>query len=144
MINLYVAMQERTQYFPSVSRAEPARVYTDGFIAKWAEDPDCVAFKWVMSTRHPFEDICDLYANADLYGMGVGIFSKDKVPTLPVHPNCMCHLRPVISGSKLLTSEEPKEQIEQGGRDWLDKRPPTIRQYILGVYGEKAVRAGES
>lgn len=33
---------------------------------------------------------------------------KDKVPRLPVHQNCMCHLRLVMAGSKLLESETPK------------------------------------
>ena len=85
-----------------------------------------------------------MYAEADLYGMGPGIFPKDKVPTLPVHPNCMCHLRPVMVGSKLLKSETPHARIEDGGREWLNKQILPNRQRILGVYGEKDVKAGRS
>lgn len=142
---VYIAAQERTRLFARrIARTEMARAYNDGFIAKWANDEDCVAFKWKMSTAHPFCDICDMYAEADLYGMGKGIFPKDKVPTLPVHPNCMCHLVPVIAGSKKLKSETPKEQIEKGGKEWLDKQTLPNRQRILGVYGEKDVKAGRS
>lgn len=142
---VYTATQERTRYFARrIARTEIARAYNDGFMAKWANDEDCVAFKWKMSTAHPFCDICDMYAEADLYGMGPGIFPKDKVPTLPVHPNCMCHLRPVMVGSKLLKSETPRARIEDGGREWLNKQTLPNRQRILGVYGEKDVKAGRS
>lgn len=142
---VYTATQERTRYFARrIARTEMARAYNDGFIAKWTADDDCIAFKWKMSTAHPFCDICDMYAEADLYGMGPGIFPKDKVPTLPVHPNCMCHLRPVMLGSKLLKSETPHARIEKGGKEWLDKQTLPNRQRILGVYGEKDVKAGRS
>ena len=142
---VYTATQERTRYFARrIARTEMARAYNDGFMAKWTADEDCVAFKWKMSTAHPFCDICDMYAEADLYGMGPGIFPKDRVPTLPVHPNCMCHLRPVMTGSKLLKSETPHARIEDGGREWLDKQTLPNRQRILGVYGEKDVKAGRS
>lgn len=142
---VYVATQERTRYFARrIARTELARAYGDGAMAKWENDEDCVAFQWKLSTGHPFCDICDLYAHADLYGMGPGIFPKDKVPRLPVHPNCMCHLRPVMSGSKLLKSETPKARIEEGGREWFAKQSLPNRQRILGVYGEKNVKAGRS
>lgn len=142
---VYVATQERTRYFARrIARTELARAYGDGAMAKWENDEDCVAFQWKLSTGHPFCDICDLYAHADLYGMGPGIFPKDKVPTLPVHPNCMCHLRPVMSGSKLLKRETPKARIEEGGREWFAKQSLQNRQRILGVYGEKNVKAGQS
>lgn len=49
----------------------------DGGMYPYAHDPDCVAFKWKLSSRHPCDDICDLYARADLWGMGEGIFPKD-------------------------------------------------------------------
>lgn len=142
---VYVATQERTRYFARrIARTELARAYGDGAMAKWENDEDCVAFQWKLSTGHPFCDICDLYAHADLYGMGPGIFPKDKVPRLPVHPNCMCHLRPVMSGSKLLKSETPKARIEEGGREWFAKQSLPNRQRILGIYGEKDVKAGQS
>lgn len=142
---VYVATQERTRYFARrIARTELARAYGDGAMAKWENDEDCVAFQWKLSTGHPFCDICDLYAHADLYGMGPGIFPKDKVPRLPAHPNCMCHLRPVMSGSKLLKSETPKARIEEGGREWFAKQSLPNRQRILGVYGEKNVKAGQS
>lgn len=43
----------------------------------YAHDPDGVAFRWKLSSRHPCDDVCDLYARADLWGMGEGIFQND-------------------------------------------------------------------
>lgn len=49
----------------------------DGAMYPYAHDSDCVAFRWKLSSRHPYDDICDLYARADLWGMGEGIFQND-------------------------------------------------------------------
>lgn len=70
-----VAVQESARYFAErIARTEKARAYMDGGMYHYAHDPDCVAFKWKLSSRHPCDDICDLYARADLWGMGEGIF----------------------------------------------------------------------
>ena len=86
----------------------------DGAMYQYAHDPDCVAFKWKLSNRHSCDDICDLYACADLWGMGKGIFPKDKLPKLPVHPNYMCRVVPIFHGSMRVTSEEPKDKTIAG------------------------------
>lgn len=139
---IYTATQERTRYFAErIARTELARAYHDGFMAKWQDDDDCVAFKWKLSTRHPADDICDLYANADLYGLGKGVFPKDKVPTLPVHPHCMCRLAPVMRGE--LQGRE-HEQVEAGGRAYIRGISPTKRMHLLGRSGVKAVMRGQS
>lgn len=136
---VYVATQERTRYFARrIARTELARAYGDGVMAKWENDEDCVAFQWKLSTGHPFCDICDLHAHADLYGMGPGIFPKDKVPRLPVHPNCMCHLRPVMEGSKLLQGKE-KEQIDKGGMTYIKTLDKHDQERLLGVHGRLEV-----
>lgn len=136
---VYVATQERTRYFARrIARTELARAYGDGAMAKWENDEDCVAFQWKLSTGHPFCDICDLYAHADLYGMGPGIFPKDKVPRLPAHPNCMCHLRPIMEGSKLLQGKE-KEQIDKGGMAYIKGLGKYEQERLLGVHGRLEV-----
>ena len=82
---IYVATQEKARYFAErIARTEKARAYMDGVMYHYAHDPDCVAFKWKLSSRHPCDDICDLYARADLWGrayfkMTVGIM-QGKLP----------------------------------------------------------------
>ena len=73
-----VATQEKARYFAErIARTEKARAYMDGGMYHYAHDPDCVAFKWKLSSCHPCDDICDLYARADLWGMDEGSFQND-------------------------------------------------------------------
>lgn len=140
---IYAATQERTRYFADrIARTEMARAYQDGFLLRWDNNDDCVAYQWKLSGRHPRYDICDLYAKANLYGMGAGVFPKDKVPRLPAHPHCMCFLKPVIRG--MIDNEMPIDRVEEGGREYLDSISLHHRQMLLGIHGEKAVRAGDS
>lgn len=139
---IYAATQERTRYFADrIARTEMARAYQDGFLLKWDNNDDCIAYQWRLSGRHPRYDICDLYAKANLYGMGPGIFPKDKVPRLPAHPHCMCFLKPVIRG--MIDNETPIDRIEEGGREYLGSVSLHHRQMLLGVHGVKDVMGGK-
>ena len=139
---IFTATQERTRYFADrIARTEMARAYQDGFLLRWDNNDDCVAYQWKLSGRHPRYDICDLYAKANLYGMGAGVFPKDKVPRLPAHPHCMCFLKPVIRG--MMDNETPIDRIEEGGREYLDSVDLHHRQMLLGIHGEKDVMDGK-
>ena len=86
-----MAVQEKARYHAErIARTENARAYADGQMSRYMNDPDVVALKWKLGSRHPRYDICDFYANADLYGLGKGVYPKDKFPRLPAHPHCMC------------------------------------------------------
>ena len=142
---IYVATQEKARYFAErIARTEKARAYMDGVMYKYANDPDCIAFKWKLSSRHPCDDICDLYARADLWGMGEGIFPKDKLPKLPVHPNCMCRVVPIFHGSTRVTSETPKDKTLAGGLAYIMILTEMQRHSLLGVNGAKEVQNGAS
>ena len=142
---IYVATQEKARYFAErIARTEKARAYMDGVMYQYANDPDCIAFKWKLSSRHPCDDICDLYARADLWGMGEGIFPKDKLPKLPVHPNCMCRVVPIFHGSMRVTSETPKDKTLAGGLAYIMILTEMQRHSLLGVNGAKEVQKGAS
>ena len=139
---IFTATQERTRYFADrIARTEMARAYQDGFLLRWDNNDDCVAYQWKLSGRHPRYDICDLYAKANLYGLGAGVFPKDKVPRLPAHPHCMCFLKPVICG--MMDNETPIDRIEEGGREYLDSVDLHHRQMLLGIHGAKDVMDGK-
>lgn len=71
-----VAVQERARYFAErIARIEKARAYMDGVMYHYAHEPDCVVFKWKLSSCHPCDEICDLYAYR-LVGDGRGQFPK--------------------------------------------------------------------
>ena len=57
-----------------------------------------IGIKWELSSDHwdrmPDGDECDVYAENDMYGLGIGIFPVDEVPFQ--HINCLCSLYPVM------------------------------------------------
>lgn len=135
------AIQEKSRYVAErIARTEGTRARYDAFIAQAGEDEDVVAYKWKLGSRHPAEDICDMYANADLYGLGKGVFPKDKVVPQPAHPHCLCHYAPVYWGE--IDEKKRSDNVEENGRAWLAKQPLHIRQAILGVKGEQEWKAG--
>lgn len=92
------AVEEKSRYVAErIARTESARAWYQGFLKDTMDDSDVVAYRWVESTRHPTEDICDEYAKVDAYGLGPGIFPKDKAPELPAHPHCLCHYEKVYA-----------------------------------------------
>ena len=139
-----VATQESAILCGRNRRTEKARAYIDGVMYHYANDPDCVSFRCKLSSRHPCDDICDLYAHTDLWGMGEGIFPKDKLPKLPVHPNCMCRVVPIFYGSMRVTSEEPKDKTLAGGLVYIMSLTEMQCHSLLGVNGVKEVPKGAS
>ena len=82
-----------------------------------------------------------MYAEADLYGLGKGVFPKDAAPVNPAHPHCLCHYAPVYR--RELEGRKRSDNVEENGRAWLAKQPLHIRQAILGVKGEQEWKAGK-
>lgn len=138
-----IATEEKTRYHAErIARTETARAYADGQVSRYKDDDDIVAFQWKLGTRHPVFDICDFYANADLYGMGKGVYPKDKAPMLPAHPHCMCRLKPIVDG--IIDNSTPKENINEGGMDLLKSLSVKEQERLLGVHGRVAVLEGKA
>ena len=136
------AVQEKTRYTAErIARTERARAYADGVMAKYLDDPDIVAFQWKLSDRHPKCDICDVYARADLYGLGRGIFPKDKFPKLPAHPHCLCRIKPIVDG--MIDMGKQKDNVDKGGKAYIDTLPKREQERLLGVHGRKDVMGGK-
>ena len=94
-----------------------------------------------LSGRHPTFDICDMYAKADMYNLGAGVYPKDKLPPLPVHPHCLCRYSEVYIGE--VDTEKEKPRIREAGDTWLNGLTEYQRQKVLGVDGLKAWKAGK-
>ena len=137
-----VAVNEKSRYVAErITRTEMARAWADGFIAKIKDDADIVAVKFKLSSRHPVFDICDMYAKADMYGLGAGIYPKDKLPPLPVHPHCLCRYVEVIEGE--VDMKQQRDQVQEAGDKWLNSLPESNRAQVLGRKGLKAWEDGE-
>ena len=138
---MYVAVQEKSRYVAErIARTESARAWADGFIARYETDDTVAAYRWEVSSAHPCTDVCDMYANADLWGLGKGIYPKDQCPTLPAHPHCLCYLSPIYEGEVDLN--EQQDLREEGGNHWLQKQSKDVQRQLLGVQGAKAWEAG--
>lgn len=139
---IQTAVNERSRYVAErIARTEMARAYADGFVAKMNGDDDIVAVKFKLSGRHPTFDICDMYAKADMYNLGAGVYPKDKLPPLPVHPHCLCRYSEIYTGEVDTTKEKPR--IREAGDKWLAGLTEYQRQKVLGVDGLKAWKAGK-
>lgn len=137
-----VAVNEKSRYVAErITRTEMARAWADGFIAKMQKDADIVAVKFKLSSRHPVFDICDMYAKADMYGLGAGIYPKDKLPPLPVHPHCLCRYVEVIEGE--VDMKQQRDQVREAGDKWLNSLPESRRAQVLGRKGLKEWEDGK-
>jgi hypothetical protein len=76
-----------------------------------------------------------MYAHADLWGLGEGVYPKDKTPILPVHPHCLCHLSVVYRNEK---KGEQHDRIRKGGDEWLSNISHSNRCDVLGIDGDKS------
>ena len=140
---VYVAAQERSRYFAErIARTEIARAWGDGFLAETIEDPDVVAYKWGLSSSHPAFDICNFHANADLYGLGPGIYPKDRLPSYPAHPHCRCLLEEVFKG-EIDLNKGKDNNVEKLGRRYLEALDESQQTDLLGQKGAQDFNKGE-
>jgi len=117
-----------------VSRTEIARAYKEAVNVEMASDSDIVGYRSTLSARHPAPDICDFYANADLHGMGPGVYPKISGPAYPYHPHCTCVLTPVFRG------EMKKNMIAANGESFIGKMPTKGQNQLFGVAKAKEFR----
>lgn len=135
------ACEEKSRYVAErIARTESARAWADGFIERYANDDSVVAYQWKLASRHPEYDICNLYAEANLWGLGAGVFPKDKTPDLPVHPHCLCHLAPIYASE--LKGKKAVDKVEKAGRAWIERQTLGHQQALLGVKGQKLFERG--
>lgn len=139
---IYNATQEKARYHAErIARTENARAYADGQMNRFLDDEDIVAFQWKLSSRHPRYDICDFYANADLYGLGKGVYPKDKFPKLPAHPHCMCHIKPMTELD--IDVNKRHTNLEQAGLEYINSLSKQHQEVLLGVNGREQVLTGK-
>lgn len=130
-----LAVKEKARYNAErIARTEIARAYGAGVQISAQADDDVIGIRSILSSRHPEPDICDFHANADLYGMGKGVYPKHTLPLYPYHPHCLCLRVPVFVGEA-----EPSDK--QSGRraiNYLKSIPEDKRKKLLGVAGAEA------
>lgn len=137
---IYVACNERARYYADrIARTEITRAWFDGFIAENNDDEDVIGYRWVLGSRHPDVDICDMHSKVDCYGLGGGCYPKNSIPVFPAHPHCLCHLTQIYVGE----ANEPHGFDQKAIEQYIRQAPEDVRKSILGVQGEQDWKAGK-
>lgn len=135
------AAEEKARYHASrILRTETARAWGQGFFEQARTTARCIGVRWSLSSAHRIFDVCDFCAGANLYGMGPGIYPKDRCPSFPAHPFCFCGLTMVFKGQV----PDPTPQVGPGGKAWIQSLPEGKRSKLLTRRGEQAFRGGKS
>ena len=142
--NLKVAFYEKARFYAKrIALNESARAYNMAKATEFLNDENVQFVKYKMSHTHPRADICDYFANADLYGLGKGIYPKEKAPLTPCHPFCRCNLIPKysIKGEANLN----KKAVELAQKRYFDNLSLKKQSEILGSYDNlKRFKKGEN
>lgn len=125
-----------------IARHETVEAYRDAYQSGTKDQPGVVGYRWQLSARHPRPDVCDLYANQDLHGLGAGGYVAGEVPKTP-HPSCLCTQTAIVDRHyvrRQLARErgepEPPREWESGttqtGAEWLAEQPEAYQRALLG------------
>jgi hypothetical protein len=119
-------------------RTEINRAYTESYVATVAQHPDVAGVRFNLSPNHPRTDICDLYASANLHGLGPGVYPAGDHP-YPAHPNTLSYLTSVFNDQVSADDSNGK----QSAFDWLQGKTADEQDAILGGTRKgSAFRAG--
>ena len=122
---LKIAGYEKARYYAKrIALNETARAYNDARAFEYANSNDIQVVKIQMSITHPRTDICDYYAGVDKYGLGAGVYPKDKAPVPPFHPFCRCQMVPKYAheySKPKLNANADKEYLS-GLKEWQRAR----------------------
>ncbi|MCE5181657.1 MAG: hypothetical protein LLG15_07645 [Betaproteobacteria bacterium] len=121
-------------------RTEINRAHGTAYMMGAAKNPDVAGFKFLLSPSHPKHDICDLLSTQNLYGLGAGVYPKDKIQGIwPAHPNTLSFVVAVfkdeVSGRDKASKETPMEAMA--------RLSPAQRQGALGMAKSQAYDDGK-
>lgn len=121
-----------------VLRTEVNRAFTESFVAASLEHPEVAAVKFNLSPLHPRTDICDLYAHANLHGLGPGVYPQGAHP-YPAHPETLSYLTVVFVDEITDADRAGRESMF----DWLNDQAPAAQDAVLGQHKAAAFRDGK-
>ncbi len=121
-----------------VMRTELNRAFTESFVAASRQHPEVIAVKFNLSPLHPRTDICDLYAHANLHGLGPGVYPQGNHP-YPAHPETLSYLT-VVFVDEVTDADRAGRQT---AFDWLRDQDDASQDGILGLHKAAAFRAGD-
>lgn len=77
-----------------LARTEINNAYRETLVTANASNPITLGVRWNLSNSHPRPDICDVWAESDLYGIGAGVYPPGATPL--DHPGGLCYVTDVL------------------------------------------------
>jgi hypothetical protein len=116
-----------------VMRTELNRAHGEAYMAAAFEHPDVVATRFLLSPRHPRPDICDMHASVNRYGLGPGVYPRDRNPW-PAHPNTISFVE-VVFADEISPADRAGKQTRI---DWLHEQGGATQAAVLGGVRKRA------
>jgi hypothetical protein len=113
---LNVAFNEKMRYQANrIAQTEMHKVWQSAQLEEIQDDEEITAVQFKMSATHAVEDICDVYAKQDKYGLGIGMYPVGKAPVPPLHPFCRCRLvtKRAVDGAKGVEDPDSERKLLQ-------------------------------
>lgn len=128
-----VAMYERIRFFANrIAQTELARLQIKRAAHEFFSFGELTVLQFRMSITHPKEDICDVFARSNPYGLGVGCYPKGLAPCPPLHPFCRCSLSPRLD----LDADNPTDDVVSFS-DFLRSQSPQSGARMAGSYAKR-------
>lgn len=115
-------------------RTEINRAHGEAYMSSGASVPGFIGWKFILSPRHPQPDICDMHANANIYGLGPGVYpTRGKTPW-PAHPNTLSYTEIVFKSE--VTQQDRSSKSSR--IEWLKKQPAGRQVSVLNSRKKRA------
>ena len=122
------AFYERNRYYANrIAQTEIFKAYSKKEAQRFMDDDSLEVVKVRLSRTHPVTDICDYHTGVDKFGLGKGVYPKEKAPLPPFHPFCRCKMLP----SYVHKAKNAKERKE-ADREFMSGLSEHQKARVLG------------
>lgn len=115
----------------SLNAVTAANTVDFGYIDEYQNNKLLAAYRWQLGNDCAATDICHMYAEADMFKLGAGVFPKNLIPRYPAHNDCDCSLS-VLSIYEIPDSNK-YQQVDIAGSQWLRKQAPEAVQKLFSA-----------
>lgn len=121
-----ILQKDTSTLFPSESKE-----WRSSTLSEYKED-GAIGVKWTLSSIHRNIDICSLYAKADFWGWGQGVYPLSKVPEIP-HPSCHCCFDQIFDFDIIESLQKNPQFNPRGADKYLNSLSIKNQKAILGT-----------
>lgn len=112
-----------------LARTMASHAYEESFVRVTKNNPFLDAYQWLPSNSDRVCPVCKERATQDKYGLGRGIYPKDKLPL--DHPNGMCTFRAVRSQSYKQIADDLAAWVKGTGSREMNKKLNAFARDLL-------------